>query len=49
MRREAQYILILLGALFSLNQNAYSQENIRGKVMDTESNPIVGVNCVLYN
>ena len=49
MRREAQYILILLGALFSLNQNAYSQENIRGKVIDTEANPIIGVNCVLYN
>ena len=49
MRREVLYILILLGALFSINQNAYSQQSIRGKVMDAEANPIVGVNCVLYN
>ena len=46
MRR---YVLILLNAILGFSQTAYSQEYIRGKVMDTEANPIVGVNCVLYN
>ena len=42
-------ILILLNVFFCISPNAYSQEHIKGKVIDTESNPIVGVNCVLYN
>ena len=46
MRR---YVLLLLNAILGFSQTAYSQEYIRGKVMDTEANPIVGVNCVLCN
>ncbi len=46
MRR---YVLILLNVIWGFGQVAYSQEYIRGKVMDTEANPIAGVNCVLCN
>ena len=47
--RRALCILILSSVFFCISQTAYSQEYIRGKVLDTEANPIVAVNCVLYN
>lgn len=47
--RRALCILILSSVFFCISQTAYSQEYIRGKVIDTEANPIVAVNCVLYN
>lgn len=47
--RRALYILILLNAIICVNQNAYSQECIQGKVVDSDANPIVGVNCILYD
>ena len=47
--RRALCILILSSVFLCISQTAYSQEYIRGKVIDTEANPIVAVNCVLYN
>ena len=47
--RRALCILILSSVFFCISQTAYSQEYIRGKVIDTEANPIIAVNCVLYN
>ena len=47
--KRVLYILVLSSVFFCFNQNAHSQESIRGKVVDTEVNPIVGVNCVLYS
>lgn len=47
-KRNTVYIIILPIVFLSCYHNLYSQEVIRGKVIDTEANPIVGVNSVLY-